>query len=84
LITQATKKFNTRWQGWARKRNRPGSPQTSQQAKLGYTWGLRQRMWTQERIALHLGISQPAVAQILKRLTARYKEKNIAEIEQIK
>jgi uncharacterized protein (DUF58 family) len=28
LITQATKKFNTRWQGWARKRNRPGSPQT--------------------------------------------------------
>ncbi len=28
MITQAKKKFNTRWHGWAKKRNRPGSPQT--------------------------------------------------------
>lgn len=47
-------------------------------------WSLRQQMWTQSRIAAYLGISQPAVTKILKRLCERYIKENLDELEQVK
>lgn len=47
-------------------------------------WDLRQKSWTQDRIASHLNISQPAVAKILCRLSKRYKSTLLQEIEQLK
>lgn len=44
-------------------------------------WELRLNSWTQQRIALELGISQSAVSQILKRLLERYMYENLEEIE---
>jgi len=37
-------------------------------------WELRKRCWSQEQIAQHLGLSQSAVSQILKRIRNRLAE----------
>ena len=47
-------------------------------------WLYRQKCWTQERIASQLKISQPAVAKILKRLSKRYSEQVIEDIDRVK
>lgn len=47
-------------------------------------WELRQRCWTQQKIADELNISQSAVSQILNRLCTRYHEENLHDIEQTK
>ena len=47
-------------------------------------WSLRQSMWTQERIAKELKISQPAVAKILKRVSERYSTELMADIKKVK
>lgn len=47
-------------------------------------WSLRQSMWTQERIAKELKISQPAVAKILKRMSERYSTELMDDIKKVK
>ena len=47
-------------------------------------WDLRQKMWTQERIAKHLGMSQTGVADLLKRIGADYRKNHLASVEAIK
>ena len=47
-------------------------------------WELRQKCWTQERIAKEIGISQPAVAKTLKRLSDRYYQELMEDIKTAK
>jgi predicted transcriptional regulator len=47
-------------------------------------WSLRQKCWTQERIAEYLEISQSAVAKILLRLNQRYSKELNEDIERVK
>lgn len=47
-------------------------------------WSLRQRSWTQERIAKHLNISQPAVFNVLKKLTQRYSKELLENVIKVK
>jgi predicted transcriptional regulator len=47
-------------------------------------WSLRQRCWTQSRIAKQLGISQPAVNQVLKKLTHRYSKELLEDVIKVK
>lgn len=47
-------------------------------------WELRQKMWSQDKIAEELGITQSGVAKLLKRLTLRYAESFSEDIETVK
>lgn len=47
-------------------------------------WEMRQRSYTQEEIAKRVGVSQPAVAKILKKLNNRYLERCVDSIERVK
>ena len=47
-------------------------------------WQLRCRGWVQTRIAAHLGISQPAISKILKRVELRELKKLTVSVERLK
>jgi len=47
-------------------------------------WELRQKLWTQERIALELGITQAGVSKMLLRLNKRYLEQITEQIDAYK
>lgn len=47
-------------------------------------WKLRVQGWTQERIAAHLGISQPAVSQLLVKIEKRLHAEFVTQAEAIK
>lgn len=47
-------------------------------------WKLRVSGWTQQRIAEHLGVSQPRVSQILKKIEAKLHAEFVDEAAEIK
>ncbi len=57
--------------------------EVSRQRELD-VWRLRQQGWTQEAIAAEIGVTQPAIQQILKRLTKRFTKHNVEEIHHVK
>lgn len=47
-------------------------------------WDLRQKCWTHERIAKHLGVTQPSVTRMLNRLTEKYAKELMDKIKVVK
>lgn len=47
-------------------------------------WELRQKCWTQERIAQELNISQQCVSKILYRLNKKFRERHEEYVDQVK
>lgn len=45
-------------------------------------WALRQKLWTQDRIAAHLGITQGAVSHAIRRITVRMLKGLDAQVKQ--
>lgn len=61
-----------------------GVPPSVVRERERVAWDLRKRFWTEARIADHLGITQPAVHQILKRVEARVLADLKADVEATK
>jgi predicted transcriptional regulator len=59
-------------------------PKEIVQQRERLAWALRQEGWTQDRIAVELGIGQPAVSKALKRLSIRYHKDMAADVARVK
>ena len=47
-------------------------------------WELRQQCWTEERIAADLGVTQPAVSVMLRRISGRMAKQLTGQVERVK
>jgi len=47
-------------------------------------WELRQKMWSQARIAAHLGVSQPAVWELLNKAHTAYQKQYVESVARVK